>query len=108
MPGRQAQWADGVHAYVDPASAAIVQQGDGRSSYRRWLYHGLHSLDFAPLMARPLLRTALVVGLSLLGIALCITSCVIAWRVFVPARRRQVRSGPKRVVGDSSGGAWTV
>lgn len=91
LPVWRAQWADGVHAYADPASAAIVQQGDARSSYRRWLYHGLHSLDFAPLLARPLLRSTLVVGLSLWGLALCLTSCVLAWRVLRPVRKYPVR-----------------
>lgn len=109
LPVWRAHWAgDDVSVYADPASARIVLRADATTPWQRVLYNGLHSLDFAPLLARPLLRTVLVVGLSLLGIALCITSCVIAWRVFVPARRRQVRSGPKRVVGDSSGGAWTV
>lgn len=109
LPVWRAHWeGDDVTVYADPASARIVLRADATTPWQRVLYNGLHSLDFAPLLARPLLRTALVVGLSLLGIALCITSCVIAWRVFVPARRRQVRNGPKRVVGDSSGGAWTV
>ncbi|MGV3682056.1 MAG: PepSY domain-containing protein [Acidovorax sp.] len=109
LPVWRAHWTgDDVSVYADPASARIVLRADATTPWQRVLYNGLHSLDFAPLLARPALRTALVVGLSLLGIALCITSCVIAWRVFVPARRRQVRSGSKRVVGDSSGGTWTA
>jgi hypothetical protein len=38
-------------------------------------------------LARPWLRDALVVVLSLLGTGLCVTSCVIAWRVLVPRKR---------------------
>jgi len=68
LPVWRAHWPqDGITVYADPASARIVMQADNRTPYKRWLYHGLHSLDFAPLLARPLLRDALVVGLSLLG-----------------------------------------
>lgn len=97
LPVWRAHWPqDGITVYADPASARIVMQADNRTPYKRWLYHGLHSLDFAPLLARPLLREALVVGLSLLGVALCVTSCVLAWRVLVPKRRRQRPSGVAR------------
>ncbi len=40
------------------------------------------------------LRDALVLGLSALGTALCITSCAVAWRVLVPRRRRPDRPAP--------------
>ncbi|EJE53781.1 hypothetical protein PMI14_01305 [Acidovorax sp. CF316] len=109
LPVWRAHWAeDDVTVYADAASARIVMRADATTPWQRVLYNGLHSLDFAPLLARPLLRTVLVVGLSLLGIALCITSCVIAWRVFVPARRRQARSAAQPTVGDSSQGSWSV
>jgi len=90
LPVWRAHWPeDGITVYADPASARIVLQTDRRTPYKRWLYHGLHSLDFAPLLARPLLRDALVLGLSLLGLGLCATSCVLAWRVLAPAPRRR-------------------
>lgn len=109
LPVWRAHWAvDDVTVYADAASARIVMRADATTPWQRVLYNGLHSLDFAPLLARPLLRTALVVGLSLLGIALCVTSCVIAWRVFVPARRRKARAASQPAVGDSSQGTWTV
>ena len=92
LPVWRAHWAaDDVTVYADPASARIVMRTDAATPWQRVLYNGLHSLDFAPLLARPALRTALVVGLSLLGILLCVTSCVIAWRVLVPARRVSAR-----------------
>lgn len=109
LPVWRAHWAgDDVTVYADAASARIVMRADSTTPWQRVLYNGLHSLDFAPLLARPALRTALVVGLSLLGIALCVTSCVIAWRVFVPARRRKARAASQPAVGDSSQGTWTV
>lgn len=109
LPVWRAHWAgDDVTVYADAASARIVMRADATTPWQRVLYNGLHSLDFAPLLARPALRTGLVVGLSLLGIALCLTSCVIAWRVFVPARRRKSRAALQPAVGDSSQGTWSV
>lgn len=87
LPVWRASWSDGVTLYADPVSGRLLLRTDPGTSWQRVLYNGLHSLDFAPLLARPLLRGILVVGLSLLGLALCVTACVLAWRVFVPARR---------------------
>ncbi len=87
LPVWRAQWADGVTLYADPASARLLLRVDASNRWQRVLYNGLHSFDFAPLLARPWLRDALVVVLSLLGTGLCVTSCVIAWRVLVPRKR---------------------
>ncbi len=90
LPVWRAHWAaDGVAVYADPASARIVLRTDANTPWQRLLYHGLHSLDFAPLLARPALRTGLVLVLSALGMVLCVTSCVLAWRVFSPVRHSQ-------------------
>jgi hypothetical protein len=90
LPVWRAHWPeDGITVYADPAAARLALQTGSRAPYQRWLYHGLHSLDFAPLLARPLLRDALVLGLSLLGLGLCATSCVLAWRVLAPAPRQR-------------------
>ena len=89
LPVWRADWGDGVTVYADPASARILLRTDEAGRWRRLLYNGLHSFDFAPLLARPWLRHILVVGLSLLGVALCITSCVLAWRVLVPRQKRR-------------------
>jgi uncharacterized iron-regulated membrane protein len=106
LPVWRAHWAeDEVTVYADAASARIVMRADATTPWQRLLYNGLHSLDFGPLLARPALRTGLIVGLSLLGVALCITSCVVAWRVLVPRRRRAAR--PVATV-RAAGGAWTV
>jgi len=95
LPVWRARWAgDDVTVYADVTSARVLMRADATTPWQRVLYNGLHSWDFAPLLARPALRTALVVGLSLLGVALCITSCVIAWRVLVPAKRRHGRKAP--------------
>ena len=89
LPVWRAAWADGVVAYADPASARIVLRADNSNRWQRLLYNGLHSFDFAPLLARPWLRDSLVVLLSLLGVAMSVTACVVAWRVIVPRKRRR-------------------
>ena len=89
LPVWRAAWADGVVAYADPASARIVLRADNSNRWQRLLYNGLHSFDFAPLLVRPWLRDSLVVLLSLLGVAMSVTACVVAWRVFVPRKRRR-------------------
>ncbi|TYQ19672.1 UNVERIFIED_ORG: PepSY-associated transmembrane protein [Zoogloea ramigera] len=89
LPVWRAAWADGVVVYADPASARIVLRAEHSNRWQRLLYNGLHSFDFAPLLARPWLRDSLVVLLSLLGVAMSVTACVVAWRVFVPRKRRR-------------------
>ena len=96
LPAWRADWADGTTLYVDPASARMLLRVDGAGRWQRILYSGLHSFDFAPLLARPWLRHALVVGLSMLGLVLCITSCVIAWRALGAFSRRRPRLAPSR------------
>jgi hypothetical protein len=47
----------------------------------RWLYHGLHSLDFPWLYKYRPLWDVVVISLMLGGTALCVTSLVLTWRV---------------------------
>lgn len=91
LPVWRARWGDGLTVYADPASGRILLRQDDSNRWQRVLYNGLHSFDFAFLMQRPWLRGALIVLLSLLGIALCLTSCVMAWRALVPAGRLKVK-----------------
>jgi uncharacterized membrane protein len=45
-----------------------------------WPLKSLHTLDFAPLNAHPLLRTSVIVTLCLCGLAFSLTGIVLAWR----------------------------
>jgi hypothetical protein len=45
-----------------------------------WPLHSLHTLDFAPLTSRPLLRSVGIVALCLCGLAFSLTGVVLAWR----------------------------
>jgi hypothetical protein len=45
-----------------------------------WPLKSLHTLDFSPLDAHPLLRTCVIVALCLFGFAFSLTGMVLAWR----------------------------
>ena len=66
--------------HVDGASGAMLEKLDASRRAYRWAYGALHTLDFPSLIARPLLRTALIVTLCGLGFAFAVTAMVIAWR----------------------------
>lgn len=84
LPVWRADWTDGTTVYADPRSGRILLRADDSGRWQRHLYRGLHTFDYAPLTGRAWLRHVLVVGLSLLGLALCVTSCVIGWRTLRP------------------------
>ena len=86
LPVWRAQWDDGVAIYADSGVGQLLLRVDDSGRWERILYYGLHSLDFAPLLASPRLRDLLVIGLSILGLLMCATAWVLAWRVVKPKR----------------------
>ena len=54
----------------------------------RWLYHGLHSLDFPWLYNYRPLWDIVVITFMVGGTALCVTSLILAWRVLGQEARR--------------------
>jgi hypothetical protein len=79
--------------YVDPTRGAIALNHGTASRAERWLYHGLHSLDFPKFYAaRPLWDVVLIV-LSIGGTALSMLTLVPAWRRL---RRHAKRLAPRR------------
>jgi hypothetical protein len=73
----------GTRYYIDPKTVTIAGQYSARNWVNRWLYHGLHSLDFPWLYKYRPLWDVVVIGLMLGGTALCGTSIVLTWRVLV-------------------------
>ena len=78
---------------MDPARGGIVLKTDDTRRLRRWLYQGLHSLDFPFLYYKRPLWDVVVIVLSIGGLALSATTLVPAWRRlrrharrFVPGR----------------------
>jgi hypothetical protein len=73
--------------YVDPRTAAIVggyRKGDWAE---RWLYHGLHSINFPWLYNHRPAWDIVVLVLMGGGVSLCITSVIIGWHVMLKKSR---------------------
>jgi len=83
--------------YIDPRTGRVVQSYGSRSRWNRWLYHGLHSLDFPWLYAHRPAWDIVVVLLMLGGKALSITSLFVAWKVL---RRKFIVRGQQKDVGE--------
>jgi hypothetical protein len=75
--------AVGTRYYIDPGTARVVGGYNARNWISRWLYNGLHSLDFPWLYNYRPLWDIVVITLMLGGTALCLTSIVLTWRVLV-------------------------
>jgi len=72
--------------HVDSRSGQPFGRVDASNRAARWLYHGLHSWDFEPLLQRRPLWDLLMLTAMTAGTALSITSVVIAWRRVRPRR----------------------
>lgn len=84
--------------YIDPKTARIVQGYNSHSRWNRWLYHGLHSMDFPWLYKSRPSWDILVVSLLAGGTALCVTSLLLTWtllrRKAVSIFRERLRAAP--------------
>ncbi|HEX4998718.1 MAG TPA: hypothetical protein VFY29_10855 [Terriglobia bacterium] len=82
--------------YIDPATATVVGNYRNANWTRRWLYQGLHSLNFPWLYNHRPLWDIVVIGFMLGGSALSVTSLVLAWR----AAGKRLRLWLRRQFGD--------
>jgi hypothetical protein len=80
--------------YIDPKTGQVVGNYSSRNWVDRWLYHGLHSLDFPFLYRYRPLWDIVVITLMLGGMAVCLTSLVLAWRVLQRKVAAFFPSGP--------------
>jgi hypothetical protein len=111
LPVLRVRYADAnaTWLYLDPARGGVVQRSVKVTRLRRWLYQGLHSLDFPFLYFHRPLWDIVVIVLSIGGTILSLTTMVPAWRRL----RRHWRSirtsspvksyggAPSRLVSDS-------
>jgi len=92
--------AESTWLYLDPNLGTMLKQ-DWGARWNRWLYHGLHNLDF-PIWyyRRPLWDIGMIV-LSIGGLVLSTTTLVPSWRRLERHVRRAARllSGPIRTTG---------
>jgi len=86
--------AEATALYVDPALGAIVLKEVTRSRAERWLYTGLHDLDFRGLGTRRPLWDVVIIALLLGGLSLAVTGVVGAWRWLAP--KAGIAAGSRR------------
>jgi hypothetical protein len=80
--------AEDTRYYIDPQTATVVQTASNRNFWRRWLYNGLHSLNFPWLYNYRPLWDIVVITFMLGGMALSATSLILAWRALGRRIRR--------------------
>ncbi len=78
--------------YVNPKTALIVARYTARSRWERWLYNGLHSLDFPFLVYRRPLWDIVVVVLSAGGFTLSVSGIVLALRYMQKRARKRLQA----------------
>jgi hypothetical protein len=88
LPVLRTRFAGGLVTYVAPTTGKLERRLSSTARAHRWLYHGLHSLDWPALYRRPRAWHALIVALSAGGAALSCTAAVIALRRMLRDRRR--------------------
>lgn len=66
--------------YVDLQTAQVVLKHQDLSRLERWLYHGLHSLDFRWLVSRRPLWDVIVILLMVGGTLASVTGLVLTWK----------------------------
>jgi hypothetical protein len=66
--------------YIDPHSGAPVGAYDANGRRLRWLYHGLHSLDFGSLYGSRPLWDLVVLVFMLGGFAMSVTGTWLGWK----------------------------
>jgi hypothetical protein len=82
LPVLRARYGDPQQTwlYFDPRRGAIARKEERLTRLNRWLYHGLHSLDFPFLYYRRPLWDVVVIALSLGGLVLSATTLTASWR----------------------------
>ena len=82
LPVLRIRYADapGTWLYLDPARGGIVQRSVKVRRLQRWLYQGLHSLDFPFVYFKRPLWDITVVVLSIGGLVLSATTLLPSWR----------------------------
>ena len=78
--------------YINPRTALIQARYTNRSRYERWLWQGLHDLDFPFLYWHRPAWDLTVIILSVGGMALIVTSIVLAWKYLLQSTKRNFRT----------------
>jgi hypothetical protein len=66
--------------HIDGGDGQLIEKLDGSRRVYRWAFQALHTLDFPWLVARPTLRTSLIMVLCGGGLLFSLTAVLIGWR----------------------------
>ncbi|HYE87386.1 MAG TPA: PepSY domain-containing protein [Vicinamibacterales bacterium] len=93
LPVLRVRYADPQRTwlYFDPRRGSIARKEERLTRLNRWLYHGLHSLDFPFLYYRRPLWDVVVIALSLGGLVLSATTLTASWRRIKRSTARRLR-----------------
>ncbi len=83
--------ADSTWLYLDPNLGTMTRQDRG-ARWNRWLYHGMHNLDFPFLYYKRPLWDIVMIALSIGGLVLSATTLVPTWHRLARHVRRAVRA----------------
>lgn len=92
LPVYRVVLASGIRYYLHPQTGALLKKVDGNARWYRWLFNGLHSLDFfATLRSRPVWDLVMLLALS--GVTLlCVSGVYIGYkRAAILKRSHQAR-----------------
>lgn len=93
--------------YVDLKTGQIVRKHENGSRLERWLYHGLHSLDFRFLVYKRPLWDIVVWILMLGGLFISVTGLVLTWK-WLRRKVRKIRGAKERSkMKDTQGSSYT-
>jgi hypothetical protein len=81
--------------YLDPARGVIIRKEERRSRINRWLYRGLHSLDFPWLYRQRPVWDVVVFLLSAGGLFVTVSSMPAGWRRLI-RRPQGVRASSRQ------------
>lgn len=73
--------------HIDLTTGELINQLTRKGRTRRWLYNGLHSLDFHFLIANRPSWDLVVIALSTAGFLFSSTAVLVAWRRLFPRRK---------------------
>jgi len=93
LPVLRVKFDDDEHTWfhIDPATGELLNGLTTRGRVQRWLYNGMHSLDFTFLIQRRPLWDVIVIALSVLGLVFSVTSVHIGIRRLRHDKRRRSR-----------------
>ena len=82
LPVLRVKYADaaGSWLYLAARDGGLIQRETARGRRVRWLYHGLHSLDFPGLYQAGWVWNIIIVGLCTGGLLLSMTSVIVGFR----------------------------